>query len=56
MNRLQSFVQLAIEEANKSLMKTKYGSIIVHRNRVISKGYNYHTKISSLSKNNVLCF
>jgi hypothetical protein len=35
--------------ANKSDVKTKYAAIIVYRNKVISSGFNYLTRITSNS-------
>lgn len=35
------FVQVAIDEANKSLMSQKHGCVIVHNNKIVSKGHNY---------------
>ena len=35
--------------ANKSDVKTKYAAIIIHRNKVISYGFNYLTRITSNS-------
>jgi deoxycytidylate deaminase len=44
-------MELAINQAKKSSMKHRYGAILLHRNKVISSGYNYDTKLSDLNKN-----
>ena len=43
-------MQVAINQANKSTMKHRYGAALVYRNKVISYGYNYDTKLSHLNK------
>ena len=35
-----SFVEQAMLEANRSLMKMRHGAIIVHRNKIIARGHN----------------
>jgi deoxycytidylate deaminase len=35
------FVEIAYNEAKKSNVKNQYGSVLIYRNKVISKGYNY---------------
>jgi len=52
---MEYFVSVAIEEARKSLMKSKYGAVLVYRNKIISKGYNYDTHINTLNKSCLLC-
>lgn len=45
------FVKEAVEIAKKSPMRSKFGAILVHRNKIVSRGYNtYKTKISSKNK------
>lgn len=45
----------AYREALKSTMKKKYGAVLVHRNRIISKGYNSSRVVSSLNPRCILC-
>lgn len=52
---MQKFVNLAIKQALKSSMNTKYGAVLIHRNKIISMGYNYDTHISTSNKCSVLC-
>jgi deoxycytidylate deaminase len=44
-------MEVAIKEAKKSPMKSKYGAVLLYHNKVISSGYNTYTNISSLNKN-----
>jgi len=44
-------MEIAINQANKSTMKHRYGAVLVYRNKVISSGYNYDTKLTQLNKN-----
>ena len=34
------FVEVAKKEARKSPIKHKYGAVIVHKGKIVSKGYN----------------
>ena len=34
-------IHCAHKEALKSSMKTQYGCIIIHRNKIVGSGYNY---------------
>lgn len=36
-----NFIQAAIDEAQKSVMSKKHGCVIVHNNKIVSRGYNY---------------
>ena len=36
--------------ANKSDVKKKYAAIIIHRNKIISYGFNHHTRITTNCK------
>ena len=38
-------------EAEKSPMKCKHGAIIVHRNKIIARGYNRYLHHNNVSKN-----
>jgi hypothetical protein len=49
------FVQTVVTEALKSPMANKYGAVLVHRNKIIAKGHNYDTHISTLNSYGVLC-
>jgi len=52
---MQDFINQALLQAKKSPMVAQYGAVLVHRNRIISKGYNtYKTPISTLNKHCVL--
>ncbi len=35
------YVNLAYQEALKSPLKKKYGAVLIYRNKVVGKGYNY---------------
>lgn len=39
--KYEQYIDLCVEEANKSNMKIKVGAILIHRGKVISKGFNY---------------
>lgn len=41
---------IAIEMAKKSTIKKRCGAILVHRNKIVSTGYNYSLKISTKNK------
>lgn len=45
----------AIDCAKKGTLHHRYGAALVYRNKVISSGYNYDTKLSHLNKNCPLC-
>jgi hypothetical protein len=45
----------AKKEALKSSMKSKYGAILIHRNKIISRGHNYDTHIHTDKKSCPLC-
>jgi hypothetical protein len=49
------FVSIAVEEARKSHMSQKYGAVLIYRNKIISKGHNYDTHISTLNRSCLLC-
>jgi deoxycytidylate deaminase len=48
-------MELAIQEAHKSPMKSKYGAVLIHRHKIIASGYNDYTKRSNINKNCPLC-
>lgn len=49
-------MEFAIQQAKKSTMKHQYGAIILDKNnKIISRAYNYETKLSGLNKNCPLC-
>ena len=48
-------LDLAIKEAQKSTMKSRYGAVLIHRQKIIASGYNHQTKLSDLNKNCPLC-
>lgn len=37
-------IDSVIEEAKKSYLRIRVGALIVHRNKIISKGHNYSKK------------
>jgi len=39
---LNLFVREATKEALKSPVEKKYGAVLVYRNRIVSRGHNYH--------------
>lgn len=45
----EQFIEIAKKEALKSPLKHKYGAVLIYKNKVISKGYNFFKK--SLSSN-----
>jgi deoxycytidylate deaminase len=45
----------AILQAKKSNLKHRYGAVLMHRNKIISTGYNYQTKLTGINKNCPLC-
>ena len=49
-----NFINVAYEEALKSNMYKKYGTVLIHKNKIISSGYNYSIKISSCNKQCIL--
>ena len=52
---MNCFVEEAIKQAEKSIMKNRYGAVIIYRNKVISTGYNYHKHINTDNKSCLLC-
>jgi deoxycytidylate deaminase len=42
LNKKEYFIQQAYLEALKSPMIKNYGAILVHHNKIISRGYNYY--------------
>lgn len=54
MNSLENFINVALEQAQKSpITSKKFGAILIHRNRVISKAFNYYK--TRISTNNSQC-
>jgi deoxycytidylate deaminase len=47
----------ALNQAKKSSVTHKCGAILVYRNKIVSKGYNYHRcdRISTNTKSCLLC-
>lgn len=45
----------AILQAKKSNLKHRYGAVLLYRNKIVSMGYNYETKLSNINKNCPLC-
>jgi deoxycytidylate deaminase len=52
---IKNKMELAIQEAHKSPMKSKYGAVLIHRHKIIASGYNDYIKRSSINKNCPLC-
>jgi hypothetical protein len=52
---MDKYFELALQEAQKSPMSSKYGAIIVYNNMVISKAYNTYKKHSSIQNQCLLC-
>jgi deoxycytidylate deaminase len=51
---MEYYVLRAMEEAEKSDMKRKYGAVLIHRGKIISSGHNYGTCNDTLNKSCVL--
>lgn len=49
------FVREAYLQALKSTMEKRYGAVLVYRNKIIAKGYNYEKNISTLNRCYLLC-
>ncbi len=47
---MNKFIEAAKEQALKSSMDKRYGAVLVHRNKIISSGYNYTTINNSKKK------
>lgn len=45
----------AYKEALKSPMNKKYGAVLIHRGRIVSRGHNSYRYIGTLSRHRVLC-
>ena len=44
----QEYINHAIFQASKSPMETKFGAVLIYRNKIISSGFNsYKTRLSS---------
>lgn len=54
---MQHFVEVARNEAMKSpMVNHKYGAVLIHRNRIVSTGFNYYKGlIGGISRSYVLC-
>lgn len=52
---MQHFIDIAIEQAEKSPMNNKYGAVLIHRNKIVSMGYNYDIHITTGNKCCLLC-
>ena len=48
------FILQAYQEALKSTMTKRYGAVLVHNNKIVSKGHNYSTSLCSSNKYYVL--
>jgi deoxycytidylate deaminase len=48
------YIEEAYKVALKSTMKNKYGAILIHRNRIVSSGYNRSTSLTSKNKHCIL--
>jgi deoxycytidylate deaminase len=49
------FVLEAKKEALKSELSTKYGAVLVHRGKIVSRGHNFGKRNNSLNRNCFLC-
>jgi deoxycytidylate deaminase len=48
---LHYFIEQALLEAQKSPVSSKYGAVLVNRNKIIARGHNKHSgNIGTLSK------
>jgi hypothetical protein len=54
-NKINYYIDEAVKEARKSPMINKYGALLIHRGKIISRGYNYDTHIHTQKKYSVLC-
>lgn len=54
-NNKTNHINFAIEQARKSTMKCKYGAVLLHRNKIISYGYNRYTFITTNTESCLLC-
>ena len=52
-NSINYFSQQALTEARKSPMSRQYGAILIHNNKVISRGFNYYK--SNITSNLKCC-
>ena len=52
--KYQKFINNAIAEAKKSKMRSQFGAILIYGNKIISRGYNRSTFISSKLKDCLL--
>lgn len=52
---MEYFTAEAVKEALKSPMSKKYGAVLIHKGKIISRGYNYDTCPSSTNKCCLLC-
>ena len=49
------FIDEAKKEANKSMMTKKCGAILIHRGKIISRGYNFMIYHNDHNKMRFLC-
>ena len=40
-----AFIQIAKKEAEKSSLCKQFGAVLIYRNKIIAKGYNYSKSI-----------
>ncbi len=55
MSHYNKYIGIAIDQALKSPMINKYGAVLIHRNKIVSAGYNYDTHIHTDKKSCLLC-
>ncbi len=51
-NSINHFAEEALSEAKKSPLDRKYGALLIHNNKIISRGFNYY---KSNMTSNVKC-
>ena len=52
-NSNNSFALEALSEAEKSPLSRKYGAVLIHNNKIISRGFNYYK--SNITSNIKCC-
>jgi hypothetical protein len=51
----QAFL-IAVKEANKSVVKNRYGAVLIHRNKIVSFTHNkFKNGFTALTNSYILC-
>ena len=53
--KMDHYTSVAFEEGLKSPVQNRYGAVLVYRNKIISKGFNYYKHTITNSRQGVLC-